>query len=328
MFKFSKTIVISKPLAFACLMVATVAGFFAVAFKADFEGMFVQKVVQEKADNKKGGDPNKSTERAWNQNFPLPLPLPAEPPNTNLQQTEPPTLRSNPKKSGAQQYFELTVLARGGNSKAAIAAFKLLDHCHRATELLRAAKSQDAVVGIEDEKTAQTALREGQCSDFTPAMIDSRITVLSIAVDLGDVAVASTALRAGPGFELDTYLNDPDPLLPSLRRDPRYADWAAKVLPLLEKAAFAGDKDALSDLAQIYYPQGSGALHQKNPFKYAVIELVNATLHENSAQLMDSPLILSALNNLTFEQQTAARQAAEKIVLACCIKNKSRAKYQ
>lgn len=323
------------------MLVAIVIGLITFVFKTELSKLVNQIFATETISAQESANTtSKSSGTITDKNFPLPLPLPFpfhfptpdESKNGGVESSVSSLKPGNNEKPFVQQYFELIALAKVGNTKAAIAAFELLDRCYVMASFAKMVEERSSEVRIEVPSTqaqiARQKLLENQCPTLTPAMIDSRASILTMALDAGDVLVASVAFYAGPGFDIMPYYDESDPALSVMRKDPRITAWAQKIVPLLERAAFAGDKYALYALSQVYDPRGYGYLREDNVFKYAVIELVNAQLHPNSARLMASPIMIEVLNRLPAEQQTLAKLEAQKIVSACCVANNQPPKYR
>ena len=222
----------------------------------------------------------KSPEIYRDLNFPLPLPLPEELQSAKVDLSNSVNDQSSNQPSPFQLYLDLVRRVRVGEVKAAYAIFKILEHCAKAQELLIQAKSQsNETWRLGDERLARSNLLSGQCEMFTYAMIDERSRYLDIAVERGDPAAAYDAFMAGPGLNIDSFYDESDPMMTTLRNDPKFAAWAKKTLPFLEKSAFAGNKNALSTLGSIYNPPHSGPLQPNDFYKHVVIELVTATLY-------------------------------------------------
>ena len=322
----------TKRAALLPLPVAIGTGLLAFVFRADLSKLVDQIFSSEKTLNQALVDTRKSFEKYRGKNFPLPFPLPDEPTNSKTQAPVSLPKPSDNDKPFVQQYFELTALAKAGDTKAAIAAFELLDRCHMLANFSkrvdeRSTEEREEVPPGQEQIAHQKRL-ESQCPTLSPAIIDSRASILSTALDAGDLQIASVAYYAGPGFDIEPNLDDADPKMVALRNDPRLVAWAKKVIPLLDKAALTGDKYALFALMAVYDPRGYGYLREDNVFQYALMTLVFAHLAPNSARLLESSLVTDALNNLSAEQQAKAKLDAKKVVSTCCSTNNQPARYQ
>jgi len=208
----------------------------------------------------------------------------------------------------------LGAAARGGDTRAALDAFRIADFCMTA-DLSRSAllalppTADPAVLGrlrVSDNQNASV------CRGATPAQLDERFANIRIAAEGGEIGAAAALLDAG----LPGQASQRD------GRDPAIRQWMDRTMAMVRRDADSGDLGALTTLAS-YYQAGDGV--DADPvaaltYQIAAIERMKAQaqMYTPVEVALEKDYLDAYEAQVPREEIETARSAAHKLIESCC----------